>query len=154
MVVAPDRLATSPLARKADEAGFESVFLTEAAGANAFMDGAHIAASTDGILVSIGIVNVYSRSPSLIAMSGAHLDQLSAGRAVVCLGASTRPLIEGVHGIPFEDPIERMRDDRQRIGLARAAPEHHGPEAQLADLDPGSPEIAIFHPCDCPCRNM
>ena len=110
MVGAADRPDRPRLARLAEEAGFSVAYLTEAAGVNAFMDGAQLAQHTDDIRIAVGIVNVYSRSPSLIAMSGAHLDQLTGGRAVVCLGASTQPLVEGVHGIPFERPIERMRE--------------------------------------------
>lgn len=98
------------LARRAEALGFHAVYLGESAGPNAFMDAALLADHTDDIRVALGIVNVYSRSPSLIAMSGAHLDRVSDGRAIVCLGASTRPLVEGVHGIPFEAPIDRLAE--------------------------------------------
>ncbi len=35
--------------------------------------------------------------------------------------------------------------DRDGVLLVRAAPEHHRPKAQRADLDAGATEVAVLH---------
>ena len=57
-----------------------------------------------------GIVNVYSRSPALIAQSAATIDALSGGRFTLGIGTSGAQVIEGWHGVPFTKPLGRTRD--------------------------------------------
>ena len=47
--------------------------------------------------------------------------------------------------IIYNDRIERALDDLERLGLAGLAGEHHRAEAELADLDAGTAEAAVFH---------
>jgi len=56
------------------------------------------------------IINVYSRSPSLIAMSAATLDTISNGRFILGLGTSSKPIVEDWHGLEFKNPIHTMRE--------------------------------------------
>jgi len=67
-------------------------------------------ASRENSFSKIGssIVNIYSRSPSLIAMGAATVDTISNKRLVLGLGTSSQPLVEDFHGDKFERPIKRM----------------------------------------------
>ena len=56
------------------------------------------------------IINIYSRSPALIAMSAATIDTLSNGRFILGLGTSSRPIVEDWHGLEFKNPLQRMRE--------------------------------------------
>jgi 5,10-methylenetetrahydromethanopterin reductase len=56
------------------------------------------------------ILNIYSRTPSTVAMGGVTLDMLSGSRTILGLGASTQPIVEDWHGIPFEKPYARMNE--------------------------------------------
>jgi 5,10-methylenetetrahydromethanopterin reductase len=56
------------------------------------------------------IINIYSRSPALIAMSAVTLDTLSNGRFILGLGTSSKPIVEDWHGLEFMNPLQRMRE--------------------------------------------
>lgn len=56
------------------------------------------------------IINIYSRSPALIAMAAATIDTLSNGRLVLGLGTSSKPIVEDWHGLEFAGNVGRMRE--------------------------------------------
>jgi len=56
------------------------------------------------------IINIYSRSPPLIAMAAASLDTISQGRFILGLGTSSQPIVEDWHGLKFVEPLQRMRE--------------------------------------------
>ncbi len=60
--------------------------------------------------IGSSIINIYSRSPSLMAMGAATVDTISNGRLVLGLGTSSMPIIEDFHGMKFEKPVSRMRE--------------------------------------------
>jgi 5,10-methylenetetrahydromethanopterin reductase len=56
------------------------------------------------------ILNIYSRTPSTIAMGGITLDMLSGNRTLLGLGVSTSAIIEEWHGLAFDKPLARMKE--------------------------------------------
>lgn len=101
---------TVSLAQKADSADFYATWKGETSGTNGLMTLALIAEKTEDVRLGTGIVNVFSRSPSLLAMSIATLDEISDGRAILGLGASSKAIVEGWHGIEFERPLRRTHE--------------------------------------------
>jgi len=97
-------------ARYAEEAGLESVWISEAWGRDAFLTLAAIASATQRVKLGTGIVNVYSRSPATLAMAITTLDELSMGRAILGLGSSGTRVIENWHGLRYERPFGRLRE--------------------------------------------
>ena len=67
--------------------------------------------------IGSSIVNIYSRSPSLIAMGAATIDTISNKRLVLGLGTSSQPLVEDFHGDKFERPLKRMKEYVEIIRL-------------------------------------
>ena len=67
--------------------------------------------------IGSSIVNIYSRSPSLIAMGAATVDTISNKRLVLGLGTSSKPLVEDFHGDKFEKPLQRMKEYVEIIRL-------------------------------------
>ena len=67
--------------------------------------------------IGSSIVNIYSRSPSLIAMGAATVDTISNKRLVLGLGTSSKPLVEDFHGDKLERPLKRMKEYVEIIRL-------------------------------------
>jgi F420-dependent oxidoreductase-like protein len=105
-----DRKAILRYAQEADELGYDSIWIPEAWAYEAFSLLTEIAVHTRHIQLATGIVNVFSRSPGLLAMHAATLDEISEGRFILGLGTSGAKVIEGFHGIPYEKPLTRMRE--------------------------------------------
>ncbi|HEX4864015.1 MAG TPA: LLM class F420-dependent oxidoreductase [Acidimicrobiales bacterium] len=114
--------------RELEGAGLQMVLVPESYGYDAISTAGYIAAATTNLEVGTGIVNVFSRSPALLAMSAATIDALSGGRFVLGLGASGAQVIEGFHGIPYKRPLARLKEctDVCRMAWARDALEYEG----------------------------
>ena len=97
-------------ARLADANGFHSVWLAESWGLEATALLSHIGARTTRINLGTAILNVFSRTPALLAMTAVTLNDLYDGRFMLGLGSSTKALVEGWHGMRFEHPVPRLRD--------------------------------------------
>jgi len=60
--------------------------------------------------IGSSIINIYSRTPTLIAMGAATIDTLSNGRFILGLGTSSKPIVQEWHGLEFANPVQRMRE--------------------------------------------
>lgn len=101
----------------ADDLGVESVWVAEAWGRDAFSILTQLALTTKRIQLGTAIVNVFSRTPALMAMSFGTLDELSGGRAIIGLGSSGANVVEHWHGVPFEKPATRLREYIEIINM-------------------------------------
>jgi alkanesulfonate monooxygenase SsuD/methylene tetrahydromethanopterin reductase-like flavin-dependent oxidoreductase (luciferase family) len=97
------------VAREADRLGFARVSVAEAMGHDSPVLLAEVAQHTHRVELATTVLPVWSRSPAVLAMTAAGLQRLSHGRFVLGLGAGTPPLIEGLHGIGWEDPFGKLR---------------------------------------------
>ncbi|HYM91217.1 MAG TPA: LLM class flavin-dependent oxidoreductase, partial [bacterium] len=107
--------------RAADRLGYATAWVSEAYGWDAFTQLGWLSAVTNRIGLATGIVNVFSRSPALIAQSAATLDRISGGRCILGLGTSGPGVVEGWHGVPFQHALQRLREtvDIVRLVLER-----------------------------------
>lgn len=97
-------------AAELEKAGLDIVWVAEAYGYDAVSFMGYLAAITDRLQIGAGILPIYTRTPTLIAMSAAGVDALSDGRCVLGLGASGPQVIEGWHGVPYTMPLRRTRE--------------------------------------------
>lgn len=130
------REVTHSLVRAADRLGYDTLWVAESYGWDAFTILTDIACHTERIKLGTGIVNVFSRSPALLAQSAATLDFISGGRLVLGLGTSGHQVIEGFHGVKFERGVRRLREtiDIVRTVLRRDRLVYHG---ELFHVDMG-----------------
>jgi 5,10-methylenetetrahydromethanopterin reductase len=98
------------LARRAEERGFESVWVAETRMTrDGFVPLAAIAQATSRVKVGTGIVNVYTRGPVVVAISFAALDEIAPGRVLMGLGAGS-PLVLAPQGVAWKKPVTRLRE--------------------------------------------
>jgi F420-dependent oxidoreductase-like protein len=93
-----------------EKAGLDIVFVPEAYSFDAVSQLGFIAARTERLEIASGILQIYTRTPALIAMTAAGLDYVSGGRFTLGIGASGPQVIEGFHGVPYTAPLGRTRE--------------------------------------------
>ena len=93
-----------------EKAGLDIVFVPEVYTFDAVSQLGYIAAKTDRLHIASGILQLYSRTPALTAMTAAGLDYVSNGRFTLGIGASGPQVIEGWHGVPYDAPLGRTRE--------------------------------------------
>lgn len=93
-----------------EKAGLDMVWVPEAYSYDAPSAMGYIAAKTERVTIASGILPIYTRTPSLLAMTAAGIDYLSDGRCMLGLGASGPQVIEGFHGVAYDAPTQRIRE--------------------------------------------
>ncbi len=93
-----------------ERAGLDVVWVAEAYGFDSPTLMGYLAARTERVEIGAAILNVYSRTPALLAQTAAGLDNVSGGRAILGLGASGPQVVEGWHGLPYDKPLARTRE--------------------------------------------
>jgi len=93
-----------------EHAGLEIVFVPEAYSFDAISQLGFIAARTERLQLAAGILQIYTRTPSLTAMTAAGMDYVSDGRFSLGIGASGPQVIEGFHGVRYDAPLGRTRE--------------------------------------------
>lgn len=95
--------------RIAEEAGFESLWVTERYfHEETFSILGFLAAATRDIKLGLGVANPYTRHPALLAMASATLDRISGGRFLLGLGRSDRSVVRGRLGMPYSYPLATL----------------------------------------------
>jgi F420-dependent oxidoreductase-like protein len=136
-----------------EKAGVDIAWVAEAYGVDGVSLMGYLAAITERMQIGSSILPIYTRTPTLLAMTAAGVDYLSGGRAILGLGASGPQVIEGFHGVPYDAPLGRTREiiDICRRVWRREVMEHDGryyklplPPEQGTGL--GKPLKLITHP--------
>jgi F420-dependent oxidoreductase-like protein len=105
-----DWQAASDYVVEAERLGVDCLWSAEAWGHDAATPLAFMAARTSRIRLGTGIMQAGTRTPALVAMTAMSLAAMSGGRFLLGLGVSGPQVIEGWHGIRFEQPLQRMRE--------------------------------------------
>jgi probable F420-dependent oxidoreductase len=109
--IPPDLPTSQRVARRAEELGYESIWIADTgAGPDAFVVAAATAAVTERMRIGTAVVPAYTRSPSVMAAAAGSVGQLAPGRFVLGLGASSETIVDRWGGVPFVRPVTRMRE--------------------------------------------
>ena len=128
----------------------DSIWIPETWGMENFSMLGAVANSTNTQKIGSSIINIYSRSPSTIAMGSATIDTLSNGRLILGLGTSSVPIVEDFHGEKFENPVQRMREYVEiiRLSLTKKQINYSGKIFNLKNftllIDPKRKSIPIY----------
>lgn len=137
------------LARNAEAMGYGGLWLTELWGENTAVQLTEMAAVTDEIDLGTAIVNVYSRSPALLAMTANSLERASGGRFVLGTGVSTKKVIEDLHGDSFDRPVRRAHETIELIRQFTAGDgervRYEGELLEVADFPALEADVPIYH---------
>ena len=95
----------------------DSIWIPETWGMENFAMLSAVSGKTITQKIGSSIINIYSRSPSTIAMGAMTVDSISKGRLILGLGTSSIPIIEDYHGAIFEKPVQRMKEYVEIIRL-------------------------------------
>jgi alkanesulfonate monooxygenase SsuD/methylene tetrahydromethanopterin reductase-like flavin-dependent oxidoreductase (luciferase family) len=101
----------------AERASYESVFITHIAARDSVTTLMAYASRSERVRLGTGVMPIYSRTPAATAQSFATLDEFSGGRAVIGLGVSHKPVVEGWYGSEIRKPLAEMRE---YAGIVRA----------------------------------
>ena len=88
----------------------DSIWIPETWGMENFSMLATVSQIAKNSKIGSSILNIYSRTPSLIAMGAVTIDTISGGRLILGLGTSSEPIIQDWHGLEFNSPVQRMRE--------------------------------------------
>ena len=88
----------------------DSLWVPESWGRESFATLGAISQVTRKVSLGTSIINIYSRTPAIVAMAATTLDMLSDNRAIIGLGASTAAIVENWHGLKFNRPASRMKE--------------------------------------------
>ncbi|GLE52125.1 LLM class F420-dependent oxidoreductase [Mycobacterium montefiorense] len=93
-----------------EKSGIDIAVVAEAYSYDAISQLGYLAAKTNTVELATGVVPIYIRTPSLLAMTAAGLDFVSGGRFRLGIGTSGPQVMEGFHGVEFDAPIGRTRE--------------------------------------------
>jgi F420-dependent oxidoreductase-like protein len=93
-----------------EKQGVGIVLVPEAYSFDAVSQLGYLAAKTTTIELGSGVIPLYTRTPTLLAMTAAGLDYVSEGRFMLGIGTSGPQVMEGFHGVPFDAPLGRTRE--------------------------------------------
>lgn len=95
----------------AERAGVQCVWMTSTP-VSPYPLGVFAAAAgrTERVLFGSSIIPAFPRHPLVLVQDAVVVDSLAPGRLRLGVGPSHKPIVEGTYGIPFERPLEYMRE--------------------------------------------
>ena len=105
-----DLATVASVSRRAEQAGFSSVWTTEFYERSAPVSLAVMAQSTTEATIGSAIAYAVGRSPLVLSAEARDIDELSGGRLIFGLGTGTRTMQRDWHGVDPEAPAVRVEE--------------------------------------------
>ncbi len=96
--------------REAERLGVDIIWSAEAWGMDGVSTLGYLAAVTERVKLGTGILQVSARTPVMTAMTALALAAISDDRFILGLGVSGPQVVEGLHGVPFAQPLQRLAE--------------------------------------------
>jgi|LauGreDrversion4_2_1035121.scaffolds.fasta_scaffold38196_4 F420-dependent oxidoreductase-like protein len=94
----------------AESVGIPAFWLTTGAGPDALTVFAAAAPATRSIRMGTAVVPTFPRNPVVVAQQSLDIASLAPGRFRLGLGPSHAPTIQNRYGLPYERPLEHLRE--------------------------------------------
>jgi alkanesulfonate monooxygenase SsuD/methylene tetrahydromethanopterin reductase-like flavin-dependent oxidoreductase (luciferase family) len=148
MVTSFSDATQADVAVRAEERGYDAVWIGELWGESGVVQLTEMATRTDEVGLGTAILNVYSRSPAVLASTAASLQRLSDGRFTLGLGTSTPKAIEDLHGMSFDRPVRRAHETIEIVRAFTAGDgrvDYDGELLEVADFPSLETPVPIYH---------
>ena len=141
---------------EAERIGVDSIWSPEAWGFDGATPLAYLAAKTSRIKLGTGVLQVGTRTPANMAMTAMSIYSMSGGRFLLGIGTSGPQVMEGFHGVIFDNPIQRTRETIEIMkqvfngetvayqGRTHRLPVREGQGKSIRAEAPKTPEIPIY----------
>ena len=131
-------------ARGVERRGYRALWIPEAAGRDPMAHAAHLLAHSQDLVLATGIANVWARDPMAMMAAARTLAEGSAGRFILGIGVSHRPLVETVRGHDYRKPFTYMREyvAKMKVAVYAAPSAPEEPPIVLAALHPRMLQLA------------
>jgi probable F420-dependent oxidoreductase len=118
--------------------GYGAVWVPEAVGREPFANSSLLLAGGTTIAVATGIASIHARTAMTMQAGWKTVSEAYPGRFLLGLGVSHQPMVEGVHGHPYDKPYTTMVNylDAMDRGMYFAAAPSEQPQRVLAALGP------------------
>ena len=148
-IAVPYDMSAAEWGAHVEDLGYESIWTTEGWGSDAFVDLGDVATATDDLLVGTAIVNVFSRTPAVLAMASTTLAEKSGDRMILGLGASHERRIEDFHGMDYHRPVRRSHEVIEILKLMTRSDDdtvaYDGQLLSIQDVPPMDREFPIYN---------
>ncbi|ADB59430.1 Luciferase-like, subgroup [Haloterrigena turkmenica DSM 5511] len=148
MVTSFGDLDLADIAVRAEQLAYDAVWVGELWGESGVVQLTEMACRTDEIELGSAILNVYSRSPAVLAMTAASLQRASDGRFTLGVGTSTPKAVEDLHGMAFDRPVRRAHETIELVRAYTAGDgrvDYDGEVLAAADFPSLETSVPIYH---------
>jgi probable F420-dependent oxidoreductase len=114
------------LAGRLEADGFDRMWIGELNGADAVTAATLAAVGTTDAQIGV-FVNVFTRAPTVLAMTAASLGTIAPGRVQLVLGVGSPLFVERWNGIPFDRTFTQLRDTLRFLREAFTGERVRGP---------------------------
>jgi alkanesulfonate monooxygenase SsuD/methylene tetrahydromethanopterin reductase-like flavin-dependent oxidoreductase (luciferase family) len=134
---------------RAEELGYESVYVTHIAARDSITLLTAYAGRTSRVTLGTGVIPIYARSAANMAQSFATLDEVSGGRAIAGFGVSHKPVVEHWYGQSIDKPLVEIREYVEIMraiwrGESPPASEKFGTAFAFTGYEPLRPDIPVY----------
>lgn len=98
------------LTRWAEQRGFDDAWTAEITDPDAFVLLAAAALETTSIRLGTAVIPLGVRTAPHLAAAAASVCELAPGRFALGVGVSSKTIVQGWNGVPYERPLERARE--------------------------------------------
>jgi alkanesulfonate monooxygenase SsuD/methylene tetrahydromethanopterin reductase-like flavin-dependent oxidoreductase (luciferase family) len=141
-------VVTPDFASRLESLDYDTVWTGELWGTDAFVHLAHVAHHTDDVGLGTAIVNVFSRSPAVLAAAASTLQSTTDRDLKLGVGASTPKAIEDLHGVDYDRPVRRIHETVELVKAYTSGDDervdYDGELFDVADFPPLDAEVPLY----------